>query len=195
MPVILGLLAICLVLVFAAPGLCIPRIVLGCVYEAERKRQLPTQFMMTDLMWLMLLIQVPMVPLRFIDRGDPTAVPLYLFVLIAVPLVWWHSLRVLSRAGVLGFWRRGLFLTVVVPLTLVLTVAGGICGASLTTWLFAVVQYFYDGSLGGFGSWRMLTMQVLGIIGIVISVCVLRKAAQYALKTATSDVLEPKPDR
>ncbi len=168
-------------LVFSIPGLMIPRIVLGCVYQAERKRQLPTQFMMTDLMWLMLLVQVAMVPLGFLDRSEPTRIPLYLFVLIAVPMIWWHSLRVLSRAGVLSFWRRGFFLVVVVPLTLVLTVVGAICGAMLPYAIFEVVRSFRYRLSDLDLDWRYVFTVPLVILGTVVLVWLLRRAANFVL--------------
>ena len=178
-------LIICIFLVFSIPGLMIPRIVLGCVYQAVQKRQLPTQFMMTDLMWLMLLVQVAMVPLGFLDRRESIRIPLYMFVLIAVPMIWWHSLRVLSRAGVLSFIRRGFFLVFVVPLTLVLTVAGTICGAMLPFTIFFVVRSFRYHLSSEDVDWPYLITPALGILGTVVLVWLMRRAANFILHSVT----------
>jgi hypothetical protein len=175
-------------LVFSIPGLMIPRIVLGCIYEAVRKRKLPTQFMMTDLMWLMLLVQVAMAPLGFFDRRESIRIPLYVFVLITVPLIWWHSLRVLSRAGVLRFWRRGFFLVVIVPLTLVLTVTGAVCGAMLPYAIFVVVQLIRHRASSEGLDWRFVVTVALVIFGTVVLVWLMRIAANSVLRSA--DVAE-----
>lgn len=158
----------------------VPRIVLGRVYEAERRRQLPTQFRMTDIMWLILLVQLAMTPLGLIDRHDPVIPILYTLVLIASVLIWWHSLRVLSRAGVLEFWRRGLFLVVVVPLTLVLTVSGAVSVCMLP---FAVFRLGLQMRLGEPLEWRNLVTVLLVMVVTVVLVWLMRKTANYVLSS------------
>ena len=119
-----------LLLLMALPGLCIPRFVLGCVYEAEKRNQLPTQFLMTDTVWLIIVVQISMASLG-VYWHPLDMIPFYIFAMIGLPLIWWHSIRVLSRAGVMGFWRRGLF-QLVAPLTLVLTITAAASGMAVT---------------------------------------------------------------
>ena len=157
------------------PGLFIPKVVLRRVFEAERGRELTTQFQLTDLMWLTLIVQLGLTALRMVvgDVRDPSSMWLYGFVLVALPLSWWHCLKVLSRAGVFNLFKRGLFLVVVVPLTLIATVAGGIAGASLP---FVATEIAF-----GYREASSIAVTLGVIVFTIIGVFILKRAANYCI--------------
>lgn len=171
-------------------GFFVPRIVLGCVYEAERKRQLPTQFRMTDLMWLTLLVQLLLALVAQLYAGEQNVIQiLAIFVLVAVPLVWWHCLRVLSRAGVLGFWLRGLFLVVIVPLTFATTIAAVICGGIVPFVVDAIC--LSSATLGSSPFEEGWLVKLLGIYAaVVLLTYALRRAARYVIDSGADVEVE-----
>ena len=169
-----------LLLLTAIPGLFIPKFVLGCVYEAEQRNQHPTQFLMTDTMWLIIIVQMFWAPLGLYWH-PLDMIPFYVFTSIGLPLVWWHSVRVLSRAGVMSFWHRGIFLFVA-PLTLALTITTIACGMA-----FAMAAWEGSGRI----------MQIAGCIfaGSVVLAISLRFGANYVVKPLplTPQTAEPAP--
>lgn len=165
--------------VLALPGLFIPRLVLGCVYEAEKRNQLPTQFMMTDIMWLILVVQLCVAPLGIFEyRGD--LIPFYMLALLGLPIIWWHSLRVLSRAGVLGFWRRGLFL-IIAPATLLCTIVSSVAGLAVPfLWLNT-----YGSSFGHYLPVATCGLAAAATIAIAVG---LRFAANFVIAPASQSI-------
>ncbi|MCA9185405.1 MAG: hypothetical protein KDA99_07290 [Planctomycetales bacterium] len=135
-------------------AVAIPYLVLFPVLKIERENPIPTKFRMTDFLWLIVILQVGMVPIvQSVPQQGMEGVRgvVVLVVLLAGSALWWGTVRVLCRAGVIGTWKRGVFQLVVVPATLVLTVGGfivmGLLPLALATPVMLIAYGHVDDSL------------------------------------------------
>jgi hypothetical protein len=119
-------------LAFAAMVAGIAEVVLGCLRWAlgpldrpAQNQKSSMQFSVADLLYLFVLVQLPVgvvhwvllrVEIPFDALVGDSAVG------IVAALVWWRSMRMLSRAGVHTVWRRCTVLTVALPGIIVGTV-------------------------------------------------------------------------
>ncbi len=114
----------------AVLALAIGRWIFNPVEQAARKREFPPQYSIADFLCLFFLIQLPMALVhgyfgggrsRFVVGELARAAPwiLDIFAWFACGMMWWLSVRTLSRAGVRNPRSRAIFLVVVVPVALV----------------------------------------------------------------------------
>lgn len=138
--------------------------------RAARRRELPPQYSIADFLCLFFLIQLPMALVhgyfggaesrRAADELDRVA-PWILdaFAWFACGMMWWLSVRTLSRAGIRNPWSRAIFLVVVVPVALVGALGIPILSAVIVTDL---------GSLAPFSWWSLVLLLELALIAAVL---------------------------
>jgi hypothetical protein len=85
--------------------------------QAAKKSKLPLQFTLGDFFCLFLLIQLPTGLLHFwlSPLEDPEIWVFDGLAWVCCGLMWWVSVRTLSRAGIRNPWHRGVFLVLVLP--------------------------------------------------------------------------------
>ncbi len=111
-------------------ALAIGRWIFNPVDRTARGRQFPPQYSIADFLCLFFLIQLPMAlvhgylggtesrrPGAELDRAAPWI--LDVFAWFACGMMWWLSVRTLSRAGIRNPWSRAIFLVIVIPVALV----------------------------------------------------------------------------
>jgi len=110
----------------------VPGIVLGCfaiflIAEASRGITRPTRFYLSDMAWLMLLLQYPLVFLSYARswQSEMAILSLGSLLLIMCLFVWWRGITTLSGLNVIGPWRRGTFLLVILPGAIFTGIFGG----------------------------------------------------------------------
>jgi hypothetical protein len=114
----------------AVLALAIGRWIFNPVERAARRRELPPQYSIADFLCLFFLIQLPMALVHGYLGGTESRGPgselaraapwvLDVFAWFACGMMWWLSIRTLSRAGIRNPWSRAIFLVVVVPVALV----------------------------------------------------------------------------
>jgi hypothetical protein len=92
--------------------------ILGPMHRATRASKLPTQFFVSDFIWLVaqLQIAVALVLATPYEMGSFGWILLLAGLSACVVAMWWASVTALSRAGVRSPLRRGVFILVVVPI-------------------------------------------------------------------------------
>ncbi len=109
---------------------------------AAKRANLPPNFTMVDMLSLVFLVQLPMA----INHGyiapytndvGTWAVDGYGW--LAAGVLWWATVRTMSRAGIRSAWQRTTFIAIVLPLAL----ACQIC-VSLLIWLPAIGSHVRD---------------------------------------------------
>lgn len=162
------------VLVLAAPlavtclAMAIGRWVFHPVEWAAQQRELPPQYSIADFLCLFFLIQLPMAlvhgyvggaesrrPGDELDRAAPWI--LDAFAWFACGMMWWLSVRTLSRAGIRNPWSRAIFLVVVVPVALVGALGIPILSAIILTGL---------GRLAPLALWGLVLLELV-LVGAV----------------------------
>ena len=101
------------------------RWILGPLDRAAWRRKHAVQFTMLDFLSLVFLLQLPLavVHANLIDVRPRSVGVLDGFGCLAVSLIWWGSVRTLSRAGIHAPWRRFALVAVCIPLAYVGTFA------------------------------------------------------------------------
>ncbi len=102
------------------------RWVLGPLERAGRHRPFSMQFSLADLLCLFVVLQFPLGIMHWVMRGrrvDETVLAVDLAVAVVAAIVWWSGVRTLSRAGIRAPWHRCAMLTLVMPVTLVGSIA------------------------------------------------------------------------
>ncbi len=92
--------------------------------KAVKGRQRPTRFTTVDFLWLTIMLQIPLVCLSNVGRSLKTsfetsvlATTTAIVVLLCIG-VWWRGVATLSGLGIRGVWRRGVFLTILLPIAI-----------------------------------------------------------------------------
>jgi hypothetical protein len=111
----LGLLGI--IIVAVASALLIGRLTLGPLQKAARRRGQPTQFYLTDFVWLLVQLQAALgLVSAFVARNPTWAFYTILgFLGAALTVMWWAAVRSMSQAGVQGMVRRAVLILVLLP--------------------------------------------------------------------------------
>ena len=113
---------------FAAPGVVIAVVAscahwaLGPIVRAAKGRDSASQFSLADLLCLFFIIQLSSVA-AWPFRSSSGAWLMYAYVWGSAGAIWWSGVRTLSRAGIANPWQRLLFFTVIIPGTLVCSMA------------------------------------------------------------------------
>ena len=123
---------------------------LGPLDRAAKNRQYPIQFGLADLLCLFVLVQLPAGIAHWMLREYLHEGVVVLDVVLGViaTLVWWVSLRTLSRAGIHVVWQRCVVLTLVLPGAYVSSIAT----IALPVAAFALLM----GQRSSVGGWLLL---------------------------------------
>ncbi len=115
-------------LVFVFFVWCFVRVALQPLSGPGAKVKGASTFFVSDLIWLILLLQIPLAGLSIFARGARSSIPAVLaFVAIGIFTgLWWVTVRMLSGLGVTRALRRGVCLAVILPLTLLGAISTGI---------------------------------------------------------------------
>jgi hypothetical protein len=184
------------VLVLAAPlaVTCLAMAVGRCVFHpvelAAQQRELPPQYSIADFLCLFFLIQLPMALVHGYFRGEGSrfvvnelerAGPWILdaFAWFACGMMWWLSVRALSRAGIRNPWSRAIFLVVVVPVALV-----GALGIPIVS--IAIVAGL--GSLAPLSLWGLVLLELV-LVGAVFG------SGKYTRRIVAAAAAPPEADR
>jgi len=107
-------------------------VLLGCVAvqpitRAAAKVKQPLRFYTADLLWLMVLLQFPLVYLAYAKQWQPQDMLLFcgFLLLIMVGGIWLGGVTMLSGLNIVSPWRRGTLLVVILPSVVLLCVVGG----------------------------------------------------------------------
>ena len=92
-------------------------VILQPVSEAAKWAKGPRQYFLSDLFWLMLLVQYPLGYLAVAVHWQDMLTTAILggLLLVALVAVWYRAVTALSRIGVDGPLRRGVFIVIVLP--------------------------------------------------------------------------------
>ncbi|HZL89243.1 MAG TPA: hypothetical protein VFB96_12770 [Pirellulaceae bacterium] len=118
------LAVICIVLVLVVAPV-VGSLVLGPVNRAAGRLKAPTRFLLPDFMWLLVQLQLALgYCVTFVGVQQRYFFPLVLgFFALASVMMWAGAVSFLSRAGVRSNLRRGVFILLLLPLTLALMIA------------------------------------------------------------------------
>jgi len=107
--------------------------------QTAKHRRCPTQFTLSDLLGLFVLLPVSMSLAYFgLPSDDPTVYRTFGIVgWFVLSLIWWYGVRSLSRAGVRNPRHRVLFLVLVIPVTLLAAAALLFAIVSVVTTLYS----------------------------------------------------------
>jgi hypothetical protein len=125
--------------------------------------QLSTRFVLTDLLGLMVLLQLPLASAgRAIETGgDRDSSPYWLLVgagVFLVMVLWAAAVSVVSRAGITRLWQRLCVIVLLVPTTLFVMVA---CPATIVWFVVGSVTIFsHDGMPLAFAGMLLLALVV-----------------------------------
>ncbi len=98
----------------------------------------PTQFMLTDFIWLLIQLQIALGVVVANVEHDPQWVFMLIlgFLVFAVIAMWCGGVHVLSRLGIRGFWRRAALIMFLLPAALVVMMgASALCMSAAVTLL------------------------------------------------------------
>lgn len=113
--------------------------IVGPMDRAARDVAAPTQFFMTDIVGLVLLLQIVTLLPAWIMHADADesnrAYAAGAFCWLAAGALWWASIESLSRAGVRRRWKRVLFSIFVLPLALASTFTAVVGNLVLIFWV------------------------------------------------------------
>lgn len=109
-------LAVC-VAAAVAPAVIVGHVILGPLQKAARRAAQPTQFYLTDFVWLLIQLQAALgLVAAFVARNPAWAFYLVLgFLGGALTAMWWGAVRAMSQAGVQGAFRRAVLILVLLP--------------------------------------------------------------------------------
>jgi hypothetical protein len=134
----------CLVFVyFVVFAAALGRWILQPINVKGGRLRAPTQYLLTDFVWLVLQLQLAFgFCVSWIGIEQPRLFPFVLgFLVLAVTLLWWFGIGCMSRAGVMQPARRAMCTLLVLPGTLgvmislpALIVLLGVLETDLTTW-------------------------------------------------------------
>jgi hypothetical protein len=110
--------------------------ILNPFQQAMRTVKAPTQFLLTDFIWLVAQFQIVLAFVAGYVPGEERAsfVILLTYLLVAATVLWAAAVSVLSKAGVRGSVRRGLFVFLL-PLILALMIGSAAFFSSAPFWL------------------------------------------------------------
>ena len=99
--------------------------ILQPIAKAVKGKRRPTRFTTIDFLWLTILLQIPLVLLSNASRSfnngfEPSvifAVTSGIVVFLCVG-IWWRGVATLSGLGINSIWRRGVFLTILLPVAI-----------------------------------------------------------------------------
>jgi hypothetical protein len=129
---------------FVVFSLLLGRWLLEPVNRAAGHLNAPTQFLLTDFMWLMIQLQLLLgFVMNWIEGATSTGWLFVVIVGLCVPLaiMWAASVSVVSRAGITQPLRRAVLILVLVPGSLALIIAGPVI---LVTAITAIANAPYD---------------------------------------------------
>jgi hypothetical protein len=135
------------------------------------------RFRLADFVWLVLQLQLV---LAAIVRIAPLSMEQYHFALLAFGLLstialWFGSVQFLSKAGITGAWRRGLFILLYLPGTLAVLIGGPIAFAVAAA---ASATMAYEGI-----SARKIGMALGLLLAPPASAIVLRLLGEWLVRT------------
>lgn len=138
------------------------RIILGPLQRAARRAGQPTQFFLTDFVWLLIQVQATLgLVSAFVERNPAWAFYTVLaFLGCALTAMWWGAVRALSQAGVRGTLRRAVLILVLLPgveALMVTVIVAGVGGSvvayrDVRRWLVAADASFWKPLSAGAGS-------------------------------------------
>jgi hypothetical protein len=173
-----------LILAIAAAAV-LGHVILGPLRKAAQRVGRPTQFYLTDFVWLLIQLQLSLgLVSAFVERNPAWAFYTVLgFLGAAFTAMWWGAVRALSQAGVQGMGRRAVLILVLLP---------GVEATMVATILLAgaapVVLYR---ELRGVGSvsplWSLLgntAILLLALIGLAVAARLLRLLTLWLLAAA-----------
>ena len=98
--------------------------ILQPIARAVKGKRRPTRFTTIDFLWLTILLQLPLAFLANVGRwfNNQFATTTYAvtigIVIFLIVGVWWRGVATLSGLGINGVWRRGVFLTILLPVAI-----------------------------------------------------------------------------
>ena len=99
--------------------------ILQPIAKAVKGKRRPTRYTTIDFLWLTILLQIPLVLLsnasRSFNNGRETSIIFAVISGIVVFLfvgIWWRGVATLSGLGISSVWRRGVFLTILLPVAI-----------------------------------------------------------------------------
>ena len=169
------LAAIALLVVCTAAGY----VILQPMATAVKYKRRPTRFLMVDFVWLTILAGGLLAPLSnffgsFFDQrwaANLTGISGAMILLVVI-LVWWRGIATLSGLGIHSHLRRGVFLLVVVPSAIGVSL-GGFFG------ILVGVVLVIEGEITS-----SLMLYVLVPLAFAVSVYVLRRVCFWVLAGA-----------
>ena len=101
--------------------------ILQPIAKAVKGKRRPTRFTTIDFLWLTILLQIPLALLSNAGRWFNNDNDSYTSTIIAVTAgfvvflfvgIWWRGVATLSGLGINSVWRRGVFLTILLPVAI-----------------------------------------------------------------------------
>jgi hypothetical protein len=116
---------VCFAVYFIVSASLLGRWMIQPINEKGGRLQAPTQYLLTDFVWLVLQLQLALgFCVSWIGVETPRLFPAILgFLMFAVALLWLFGVGFLSRAGVTQPLRRAVFTMVLLPATLAVMMA------------------------------------------------------------------------
>jgi hypothetical protein len=173
-----GIPCICIVLLLVALWL-MGRWILSPFAEAVRILRAPRRFLLSDFIWLFVLLQASLAAARFALDETSTFVIILGFLVLASIAIWGGAVSALSRAGVSQASRRGVFVLVLLPAILVLMAGIAAELVSLAALCVAVFTSELEANLG-------LWMAPLGVPVIAAAGWALRRLTRWVVADVQS---------
>ena len=177
---IVGLFALGL---FGIAAALLGRWLLGPVNRAAGRLNAPTQFQLTDFIWLMIQLQLLLAGgVRLVGDGLPPRGLLVLMTILSLPVIvlWAASVSVVSRAGITQPLRRAVLILVLVPGSLAIILAAPSLAVAL--FISAVNQplIYESGNLTD-DAWRLLVIQGCLVVCFVAFAFAVRRLSFWVL--------------
>lgn len=152
------------------------------VQKQKHREKRPTKFSLTDIFWLMLLLQIPLAYLVAATKWqDATQVTIVggLLLLMFV-FLWWRGISLLGRLGIDEPLRRGVYLAAIVPVA----VLGAFATAVLTVFIFNIMMNWEQ------DNFRPIEMfYIFGMIALVVIVAmVFRRLTNWVLAGSSQEL-------
>ncbi len=164
----------------------IGRWILSPFAEATRFLHAPRRFLLSDFIWLFVLLQASLATARLAMDETPAFVIILVFLILASVAIWGGAVSALSRAGVAQSLQRGVFVLVLLPAVLALMGAVVVELGALTA-----LSVVFLGIRGAPQPELGLYFAPLGIPAIVLAAWALRQLTRWVVAGASSpDVSE-----
>ena len=175
-----------LILAIAAAAV-LGHVILGPLRKAAQRVGRPTQFYLTDFVWLLIQLQLSLgLVSAFVERNPAWAFYTVLgFLGAALTAMWWGAVRSLSQAGVQGMGRRAVLILVLLPGVEATMVATILLAGAAPVAVYRALRVQLLGSVAPL--WRLLSgsaILLLALLGLAVAAWLLRLLTLWLLAAA-----------